>query len=194
MNGEIDVVCCTNAFGMGVDKQNIRFVIHYDHPSSVEAYAQETGRAGRDGQDAYAILLYSSTTQRTHRMIARKGLQGSGKVFELLEVLSELRANSHLENSDIITTFEDLSKTLKIEEVVMRVLLHGAEQIGLLQRGPDVVMEAGVLLTGDVTTLITRLQNAQAQGIAFKLFEHLLAKKYPKTLLWANNQKRYPYA
>src|SRR6266571_2621558 len=180
MNGEIDVVCCTNAFGMGVDKQNIRFVIHYDHPSSVEAYAQETGRAGRDGQDAYAILLYSSTTQRTHRMIARKGLQGSGKVFELLEVLSELHATSHSENSDIITTFEDLSKTLKVEEVVMRVLLHGAEQVGILQRGPDVVMEAGVLLTGDVATLVTRLQNAQAQGIAFKLFEHLLAKKYPQ--------------
>ena len=180
MNGEIDVVCCTNAFGMGVDKQNIRFVIHYDHPSSVEAYAQETGRAGRDGQDAYAILLYSSTTQRTHRMIARKSLQDSGKAYELLEVLTELQTTSHSENGEIITSFEDLSKTLKVEEVVMRVLLHGAEQVGLLQRGLDVVMEAGILLTGDVATLITRLQDAQAQDMAIKLFEHLLAKKYPQ--------------
>ncbi len=182
MSGEIDVVCCTNAFGMGVDKQNIRFVIHYDHPSSVEAYAQETGRAGRDDKDAYAILLYSSTTQRTHRMIARKGLQGSGKVYELLTALSNLLATSHSGQSEIITSFEDLSKMLKVEEVVMRVLLHGAEQVGLLERRADVVMEAGVLLTGDVLTLVSRLENVQAQDTALKLFEHLIAKKYPQSI------------
>src|SRR5216683_3152975 len=182
MDGEIDVVCCTNAFGMGVDKQNIRFVIHYDHPSSVEAYAQETGRAGRDDKDAYAILLYSSTTQRTHRMIARKGLQGSGKVYELLTALSNLLATSHSGQSEIITSFEDLSQMLKVEEVVMRVLLHGAEQVGLLERRADVVMEAGVLLTGDVLTLVSRLENVQAQDTALKLFEHLIAKKYPQSI------------
>src|SRR5258705_6014797 len=47
------------------DKQEIRFVLHYDHPSSVEAYVQESGRAGRDGREAYAVLLYSRKTQRT---------------------------------------------------------------------------------------------------------------------------------
>jgi len=179
MGGEIDVVCCTNAFGMGVDKQNIRFVIHYDHPSSVEAYAQETGRAGRDGKDAYAILLYSSTSQRTHRMIVRKGLQDSGKVYALLEALSDLQATSHSAQGGIITSFEELSKLLKVEEVAMRVLLHGAEQVGLLERGADVVMEAGILLTGDVSTLVSRLEDVQAQDTAHRLFEHLIAKKNP---------------
>src|SRR5258708_4883772 len=74
MQGELDVVVATNAFGMGVDKAEIRFVLHYDHPASLEAYAQEAGRAGRDGKEAYAILLDHAQTQRTTRFLAQQGM------------------------------------------------------------------------------------------------------------------------
>ena len=58
--GKYRVMVATNAFGMGIDKANVRLVVHYDCPDSIEAYFQEAGRAGRDGRRSYAVLLYNS--------------------------------------------------------------------------------------------------------------------------------------
>ena len=59
MNGQINTMICTNAFGMGIDKADVRLVVHYDIPNCIEAYYQEAGRAGRDEQKAYAVILYN---------------------------------------------------------------------------------------------------------------------------------------
>ena len=69
-SGDIRVMVCTNAFGMGIDKPDVRFVIHYDVPDSPEAYFQEAGRGGRDGKRSYAVLLWNSSDIKRLRQIA----------------------------------------------------------------------------------------------------------------------------
>lgn len=90
MAGEAEVIVATNAFGMGVDKANVRFVYHFDAPDSLDAYYQEVGRAGRDGEKAEAILFF-----RKEDIGAQGFKTGEGRLdTDLLEKLAERMAES----------------------------------------------------------------------------------------------------
>src|SRR5215510_4299907 len=73
MAGDLDAIVATNAFGMGVDKSDIRFVTHYNLPGSIEAYYQEVGRAGRDGLPSLCTLLFNYIDTRTHEFFIEGG-------------------------------------------------------------------------------------------------------------------------
>ena len=71
MKGEYHVMVCTNAFGVGIDKCNVRFVLHGTLPSSIEDYAQQMGRCGRDGKEAEAVLFYCNhDVKRAMQLVA----------------------------------------------------------------------------------------------------------------------------
>lgn len=87
--GDLQLLIATNAFGMGINKDNIRFVIHYDLPDSPENYLQEVGRAGRDGRPSQAILLYEEGDEYIHHFLQEQTNQ-SKKLFEIKQKMSDL--------------------------------------------------------------------------------------------------------
>lgn len=88
-SNQLQVLIATNAFGMGINKKDIRFVIHYDLPDSLENYSQEIGRAGRDNKQSYAILLYKKNDELIHHFFRRETKE-ERESFELqLELNSE---------------------------------------------------------------------------------------------------------
>ncbi len=92
MNETIRAVVATNAFGLGIDKPNIRFVVHYDLPGSVEAYTQEAGRAGRDGDPSRCILIYRMSDTRVQNYFLTgkyPDIEEVQRVFGTLEVFGE---------------------------------------------------------------------------------------------------------
>ena len=85
----IRVMVCTNAFGMGIDKPDVRFVVHFDVPDSPEAYFQEAGRGGRDGKRSFAVMLWNSSDIRRLRQIATIS-------FPSLEYMEEIYHKVHV--------------------------------------------------------------------------------------------------
>ena len=98
---EKTVMVATNAFGMGIDKSNVNFVIHYNMPKSLEAYYQEAGRAGRDGSNADCILLYGSKDVQTARFLIENGSDNE----DLSEEQRELIKKQDYERLEAMVTY-----------------------------------------------------------------------------------------
>lgn len=127
MDEAIRAVVATNAFGLGIDKPNIRFVLHYDLPGSLEAYTQEAGRAGRDGLDSRCILIYRMSDTRVQNYFL------TGKYPDVEEVQRVFGTIEVFGNQPGGVSMVDLRKILQLPLTKLKVILALLKKSGYIE-------------------------------------------------------------
>lgn len=153
--GKIDVMVCTNAFGMGIDKPDVRFVAHYDLPDSPEAYFQEAGRAGRDGKRSYALLLWNGTDIRRLSKIESvsfPSLDFIGDVYQKLHAFFDIPYDTGI-GRQLKFSLEDFSKSYGIQRAPVFHALRYLERSGHLTYSEEVDIPTRVRIIADRKSL-----------------------------------------
>lgn len=102
MAGDAPLLVATNAFGMGVDKSDVRLIVHFNIPGSVEAYYQEAGRAGRDGDDAHCLLLYNRNDRRIHEFFIENSFPEPAVVKSVWSQLQRHGTGTHQLDAEML--------------------------------------------------------------------------------------------
>ena len=104
LNDDVEIMVATNAFGMGINKSNIRYVIHANIPADLESYYQEAGRAGRDGGKSEAILIYNEKDRDIQRFLMEKNL----KVEKIKTTCKKIKSfNKMIEYAELKTCYRE---------------------------------------------------------------------------------------
>ncbi|MGO3727612.1 MAG: RecQ family ATP-dependent DNA helicase [Enterococcus viikkiensis] len=188
--GELRILIATNAFGMGINKDNIRFVIHYDLPDSPENYLQEVGRAGRDGGPSQAILLYEDGDEYIHHFLQEQTNQ-SKKLFEIKQKINDLVLEDPLikkweqffpnEEQELMGLLNQRGMTKKIQLQKMldyiattncrREFLVAYFDETLKQKNPDCCDNDGAILTFKEVSTNNNVGRLEWQEIIQKIYK-----------------------
>jgi len=163
MSGRVQAIIATNAFGMGIDKSDIRFVVHYDLPGSIEAYYQEVGRAGRDGLPADCLLLFNYADTRTQQFF----IEGNHPPPELIARVYHKIASFGLENVEM--SARELAQRLNEKnEMSIYSALVLLEKAGHIERGRPTGKNIIARLTSRVDFALDQVDGDSAEGTVLR--------------------------
>lgn len=155
LNNQTRIMVCTNAFGMGIDKPDVRLVVHTEPPDCIENYYQEAGRAGRDGKRAYAVLLYRNEDLENLKQlpdIQFPSLENIKKVYQALVNYLQLPAGSG-EDQYFDFEQEEFTSRFKIPPLLSLYAIKAMEQEGILSYNEQVFTPSKVVFTSSKQTI-----------------------------------------
>lgn len=128
---EADIAVATNAFGMGIDRADVRFVIHYELPGSVEAYYQEAGRAGRDGENAFCELLFNYADTRTQEFF----IEGANPTTATIRAVYQYLLNQADRDYEVHRTMEEITEGADVKNPMsVGSSISALVKLGMIQR------------------------------------------------------------
>lgn len=139
MSDEVEVIIATTAFGMGIDKPNVRFVLHYNISDSIDAYYQEIGRAGRDGEPANVILFYTPDDLNLRKFFSGGGKLDSDKIVEVAQTIQAQPEPIHP---------KDLKEVINLSQTKLKAALSQLEGVEVVESLPT-----GKVVARDVSKL-----------------------------------------
>lgn len=157
MSGKARVVIATNAFGLGVNKKNIRFVIHHDLPGTVEAYYQEAGRAGRDGLPSFCLLFYAPQDRYLREFFIKGDNPEPHIIKEVYELLTRWSDSNEMIGQDtVLVTYAEIIQNLSenVPEMAVGTALKILEKEAYLSRPNEKTANGFLKAHGDYDTLL----------------------------------------
>ncbi len=176
MEDKVQVMVCTNAFGMGIDKPDVRLVVHMDAPDSIEAYFQEAGRAGRDGKKAYAVLLWSKADKtRLKRNIAQT-FPDEETIFRVYDALGNFFQLASGHGADLSFDFDMVAFCRSYQFNILTVF----NSLKILQRAEYLEFEEESDIPSRVHFLVQKMElySFQIANAKFDGFIKLLLRSY----------------